>query len=346
MTRTVHLTGSVPGRNARQAMLWSLDLAGEHLVTLPDGETGRRALWIRSQFEGIAALPGVEAVNADAGWTSYADVPQCRLRPGAALTCGAVAACLPAVSAFTASYPVFASLRAQAGLPDLEFQVGMPSHVDLAMCAFGEQGLRAEVYDACLDATAAQVRACADLAADVVFQIEAPIATGAVTLAEPAMQPKIAEEMASRLADLPQLVPAGTRFGVHLCLGDLGHEAHSSPPDAGPLVQLANAIAAAWPMDRPLAWLHMPFAAAARPPSLDPAFYRPLADLEVPPHLRVIAGFVHENFDACQHREVLADVELILGRPVGVAATCGLGRREPQQAAAIMRMSALLAGDG
>jgi hypothetical protein len=51
---------------------------------------------------------------------------------------------------------------------------------------------------------------------------------------------------------LAAAAPAGARFGVHLCLGDMNHKAYGRMTDAAPLVQLANAIAARWPAGRPI----------------------------------------------------------------------------------------------
>lgn len=40
--RAVHLVGSIPADNAEQAMRTAVERLGEHLRTLPDGETGER----------------------------------------------------------------------------------------------------------------------------------------------------------------------------------------------------------------------------------------------------------------------------------------------------------------
>ena len=96
---------------------------------------------------------------------------------------------------------------------------------------------------------------------------------------------------------------------------------------------LANAIAAGFPEDKVLEYVHAPFAAAKEPPIEAEAFYEPLRDLELPDDTRFIAGFLHESLDTEAHRELLARIERLSGREVDVAAACGLGRRASDEEA-------------
>src|SRR6202012_6061720 len=100
-----------------------------------------------------------------------------------------------------------------------------------------------------------------------------------------------------------------SRFGLHLCLGDMSHHALGRVTDASPLVMLANAIAVRWPAGRPLRYVHAPLAAADDPPVTDPAFYAPLADLELDPGVRFVAGFAHEDQDAATQFRVREMIE-------------------------------------
>ena len=64
-----------------------------------------------------------------------------------------------------------------------------------------------------------------------------------------------------RRAHLVGSIPAataseGSRFGLHLCLGDMNHRALGRLPDASPLVLLATAVAARWPDGRHLHYVH------------------------------------------------------------------------------------------
>jgi hypothetical protein len=140
--------------------------------------------------------------------------------------------------------------------------------------------------------------------------------------------------------------PRDARFGIHLCLGDLGHKAMGRMRDASPVVHLANAVVAAWPAGPRLEYVHGPLAAGELPPTLDPAFYRPLAGLRLPESTRFAAGFLHESRSTEQARLILDLIESAYGREVDVAAACGLGRRGRDNALAVMRQAAdLCAGD-
>jgi hypothetical protein len=162
----------------------------------------------------------------------------------------------------------------------------------------------------------------------VVFQIETVVALVAIAQADDASQPAVTGQMAESMLDTVRRSPAGSRFGIHLCLGDFHHTAYGKMRDVRPIVLLANAIAAGFPEDRVLEYIHAPFAAAKEPPIEDPAFYEPLRQLDLPQDTRFIAGFLHESLDTAAHQKLLARIEGLAGREVDVAAACGLGRRD------------------
>lgn len=159
------------------------------------------------------------------------------------------------------------------------------------------------------DATVPEIEAIHALGGDdVVFQIEIPVELVMVARMPRAVQPLVARLLARGVTALARRAPAGARFGVHLCLGDMNHHALGKLQDTAPLVTLANALARSWPADRPLEFLHAPFAAADVPPVTAPRWYAPL------------------------------------GRPVGLSHACGLGRRTPEDAdRALARLAELAA---
>jgi len=55
-----------------------------------------------------------------------------------------------------------------------------------------------------------------------------PIALSAVAIAADGDQPATAADMAARIVNLPQRTADGTRFGLHLCVGDMNHKAFAS----------------------------------------------------------------------------------------------------------------------
>jgi hypothetical protein len=329
MARRAHLVGSLPGASASEAMEAALERLGPHLLTLSDGETGPRSYWIGTCIGNMAGDPDLELARAGTDFSDYDHVPQYKLREGASLRVENLEAALPYAAAFADSYPVFLDLRSRYGRADLPFQVGIPAHVDLSLDAFGfELGFAPQYMQPSLEATANQVRKIAGSgASDVIFQIETPAALIAVSYAGPDAAIPTARQIAAEIAKLPAQVPAGTRFGVHLCVGDLNHKAMVGLPDMTPVVIVANELTAAWPQDRPLEFLHMPFAAAQEPPSLDPSFYQPLAELAIPDSIRFVAGCIHESLSDEQQVELLRLIESHVGREADVAAACGLGRR-------------------
>jgi hypothetical protein len=330
MGRKAHLVGSIPGASATEAMEAALSRLGPYLLTLSDGETGQRAWWIGACIANIAANPDVElSGGGQHNFSSYDDVPQFRIKDGGTLSAANLEACLPYEQAFTASFPLFRDLREKYGRPDLPFQVGIPGALDLSVDAFGfEAGFDPRYYQPSFEATASQVNKIAAAGGnDTVFQLETPAALIAVASADDAAAIPTAQQVAALTVQLPAAVPAGIRFGVHLCLGDLNHKSMVGMRDITPAVRVANEIAAAWPADRPLEFMHVPFAAAEEPPSFDPAFYAPLSELNIPSSVRFVAGCIHESLSGDKQVELLRLIESHLGREVDVAAACGLGRR-------------------
>jgi hypothetical protein len=91
--------------------------------------------------------------------------------------------------------------------------------------------------------------------------------------------------------------------------------------------------------------VHAPFAAADEPPTTDPAYYAPLADLELPGWVRFIAGFAHEDQPIEEQLAIRAALDDAVGRQVDVSTSCGLGRRSPSAGAAAMDRIAELCAD-
>ncbi len=347
-TRAAHLVGSTPFTNADEAIDIALDRLGGYLHSVPDGETGDRRNWIIHIIEALRAHPDLE-VAREGDWSDYDRTPVFRVRKGHRLTAGSLD--LQHVAPFEAAYPAFARRRAEAvsaGVPgagDLAFQVGIPGDFDMALFTFGPTGpfrQRRPFTDATLGEIA-QIGALAGRDAtgrpDVVFQLEIPAELIFVARFPGPLQPLIASWLARGVARLAAGSPEGTRFGIHLCVGDMNHRALARLKDVTPLVQLANAIARAWPAGRTLEFMHAPFAAAVLPPP-SPAtaegarFYAPLRGIKLPSKTRFIAGFVHESRPLDEQQETLALIESLVGRRVDVATSCGLGRRDRDAALA------------
>jgi hypothetical protein len=305
----------------------ALAVLGWGLRSLPDGETGERHHWIIHIIEGLREHPDLE-LRKQGRWSDYDDVPvfkEKRKLTGASLDFGHV-------REFQRSFPLFLEARERAERPRLAFQVGVPGDLDMALFVLGPKGalLRRRPFT---DATVAEIAAIHALGGDdVIFQVEIPVELVAVARMPRALQPAVAALLARGVANLARRSPSGARFGVHLCLGDMNHRALGKLRDTAPLVTMANALARAWPDDRPLEFLHAPFAAAEIPPPLEPRWYAPLSGLRLKPGTRFIAGVAHEDQPLEQQRAIVELIERGVGGPVAISHSCGLGRRTPEAA--------------
>jgi hypothetical protein len=155
----------------------------------------------------------------------------------------------------------------------------------------------------------------------------------------------MARLLAKPVIALAAAAPAGTRFGVHLCLGDMNNRAFATMADVSPLVLLANAILRGWPDGRLLDLLHAPFAAADQPATTDRAYYEPLKALQLPASVRFAAGFAHEAQSLADQRTIRSVIDGLLHREVAIAAACGLGRRSEADGRAVLERTAALCTD-
>jgi len=340
--REAHLVGSLPGATPGAAMTTAVEILGPHLQSLPDGETGERRNWIISIIEGLRDHPDLE-LRRQGDWSDYDRTPQLKVRRGrqlygASLDFGHVAAA-------RASFPVFEAVRAAAGRPDLAFQAGVPGDLDLAMFTLGPAGpLRHR--RAFTEATLAEIRDVATITGpQTIFQIEVPVELVLLAKAPAAARPGLARFLARGICRLAAATPHGTRFAVHLCLGDMNNRAFGTMKDVAPLVRLANAVIAGWPAGRPLEVLHAPFAAADRPATTDADYYAPLHELHLPAGLRFAAGFAHESQPLTDQRSIRDRIDGLLHRQVVISSACGLGRRSEADARTVLHRTAELCRD-
>ena len=337
--RALHFLGTMPQfDDGTAALKWQLTDLDGRLRRLTGGETGPRLLWFVPMIKELKARPNIRA-RRDGDWTDYDDVDRLAVRCGARLR----AADIPLRIAEHTHEDLAALAELDPARP-LPLQVGVPGYQDMALFIFGPLGVirHGRAFLAAVVEQIAEIQG--EAGERVVFQLEVPAALIAVVSAPPPLRPLLAEFMAHLVTRPVARVPQGTRFGVHLCLGDLGHHALKQLGDASPLVLLANAIARRWPAGRRLDYVHLPMSGGDVPPSTDPGFYAPLRHLRLPAEVDLIAGIAHEDQDPRTQLTVRGLAEDALGRPVDIATSCGLGRRTPEAAtAAVASMQALLA---
>ena len=320
--RSVHLVGTLPAGSAMDAFAWVTSILGHSIgPSMPDGETGDRRDWVNRLVEGLRSHPDLELVR-DGRWTSYTDTPAFRVKRGHRLRW----IDLDYAAEFEKSWPVYEDMVAGSGR---RLQVGIPGHLDVAAIAFGfNLPVALRNLGPFRDATIREMGAIWGRgSSNVVYQLELPIELIMLSKLPVPAQPAAAKRFAREVLRLVEAAPLGARIGLHLCLGDLNNEALGDPADAGPLVTLANAIMAEWPAGRVLEYVHVPFARGSEPASLDPDYYAPLSELALPAGVRFIGGFIHEDRTIKEQTMIRDQIEHILGRPIDVAASCGLGRR-------------------
>ena len=337
--REAHLVGSLPGSTPQAAMAGALEILGPYLRTLPDGETGARRNWVISIIDALRTHPDLE-LRKPGDWSDYDNTPVLRVRKGRTLYGANLD--FGHVAAVTESFPVFERLAADARRPDLAFQEGVPGDLDLAMFTFGPAGALRNRRPF-TEATLTEIRQVTALAGpQTLFQIEVPVELVLLAKAPAAARPALAKALARPIVGLAAACAPGTRFGVHLCLGDMNNRAFGRMADTTPLVLLANAILAAWPVDRSLDTLHAPLAAADTPATTDRSFYEPLTKLRLPEATRFAAGFAHEAQSLADQIKIRAVVEGNLRRQVMMSAACGLGRRSDDAGRAVLERTAEL----
>ncbi len=312
--RGAHLVGSVPLADTEAVLRAAGAQLGAHLRRIPDGETGERGGFIGWQVPAFMQLAGI------------AQTGDSRVAPPE----------LGYADAAIASYPIFAALRAQGIIPrNARFQVSLPTPIALvhalvdegdheAVEALHATGMRAE-----LDRILAAIPH-----ADLAIQWDTPIEFAVL---EGVMPSYYADPRAAIFERLPRWggwVPAGVELGYHLCYGDNDGQHFIEPADAGLLVEVANHLAES--LARPLNWVHMPVPQDRS----DAAYYAPLAGLR--PETELYLGLVHlaDGVDGARQR-IAAAVAVVPA--FGVATECGMGRRAPETALALLDLHAAIA---
>ncbi len=340
--RSVHLVGSYPAASVDDAMESTVAAAAPRLRTLADGEVGERRNWVVHVIESLRSRPDVELVK-DGDWSSYDNRPVFKMKRGRTLT----AESLDLDSTLAASsYATFQQIREKHGLDGVSFQVGIPGDLDLALFSFGLRRAFG-VRGAYREALSQKIKDIGERGSDVVFQLEIPVELVMVASTPRPFRELVARVMASGVAKLIAASPPGTRFGLHLCVGDLNQKALRRLDSTAPLVSLCQAIMAAWPEGRGLEYVHVPLAAGDHPPVTDEDFYQQLIRLrQLPADVRFIAGLAHENQDFADQQRILNIVEDALDRQVDVSAACGLGRRTPEHADRVVQRAVDMADSG
>ena len=138
--RRAHLVGSMPFADEETCMSRALDVLGGRLRLLPDGEIGERSDRFPRGNRTAWVVYALEKITEDtAGWTTvrparrgadgmavdYDSFQKLRPRRSPAETAARTSLGYDVEAART--YPIFRTLRERHALPDLRFQVGLPT---------------------------------------------------------------------------------------------------------------------------------------------------------------------------------------------------------------------------
>ena len=233
------------------------------------------------------AVPAVQLAAAvrdrPAGASSYRALPQLRLRTGEDAD-GMAFEELGYASAAIESYRTFSRLKRDGVVPPgCRFLVSLPTPLApvSAFVALEYQAELEPVYEAQMHKEVEHILAAipADqLAIQWDARYEFAMLEGAIAVWFEDVQAGVVE----RLARLGAARARRVELGFHLCYGDDEHGHFAEPEDAGRLVGVANALAAA--LDRPLNWIHMPVPEERD----DDAYYAPLGELRAPARDRAV----------------------------------------------------------
>lgn len=351
-TRRVHFVGTIPEVDPAAAMDLLLAEAGPFLESIPDGETSRPD-YVTDLVIGLRHHPAVKHVAPGllpGKLRNFFDLPIYRLACPSLLTPESLQ--LGYADEALSSWPVFLEHKAAAvgrgtANADLRFQVGIPGDLQLPFMAFKAAGFKDSHQRPFQEATADEIRRIHEgTNGHVVIQLEVPTETVLTAYTPRSHRAAVANKFARRIAALVRATPHDVTYGIHACNIDMNKKSLLPAVSTHATVTLANAIVNHWPKDRPpIEFFHFPWARGDRQPRFSDRLVRELRALTLPPTTRVIIGLAHDKQPLSQQTAGLHAIERVLGRPVDVSATCGLGRlrHEPQRVKANIRRTVELA---
>ena len=330
-----HFVGSIPLPDADTVFRTLSDAVGQHLIRLPDGETGIRKTWIKFLQDVLADNPAIEIAHdvppfKFIQWDGklIREIPRLRLRPGAK----------PDPASFNtgyadmaiASWGRFDRLQRAGAIPaNIKFQVSLPTPIAPTynnMVPTDRQGL---------------LPALTRHFIGEVERIAGAIPNDRLTLQWDVCQEVLAwegyyekgtvefrTETVDVLTVIGDVVPAGIELGYHLCYGSPADEHLVQPKDMALMVEIANAIVSG--VKRPIQYFHMPVPKGRT----DEGYFKPLAHLARHPETELYLGLIHHD-DAAGDRARLVAARRH-ARVDGISTECGMGRGDPARLPALL----------
>jgi hypothetical protein len=347
MALRTHIVGSVNADDVAAAIDLIADELGDTITTMP---FERRHHWVIEFIEQRAQDPRYRILrrsrmSEDRDLRPLLDPPRAVPRRGVKVTADILALPYAAEAAYALPH-----LRSHLGLrPEVRPQSGIADPMNVAAFFWLNP---THHYDAEAAAAQREIRDIRALAPDTVFQWEGPLQTVAVAKAPRRLQAVVAARFARRACEFIAQSPEGTEWILHLCYGNKNDSPLVSPRDAGPAVELANAMWTYWPHGQILNAIHLPLGDRHHPTPYSRNFYYPTGELIAPATVHVSAGFVramvlpdHPHWDAQleQHRWAWDAFTRMANRDnVGVSTSCGW-ERQPGFAAATAKLLSTVA---
>lgn len=338
--RNVYLVGSVPMADAATVFETVSAILGPSLLTLPDGETGKRLdwiTWLEPVFRDNPAFelsPEVFQLHSRA-----AQHRRYRLKPGMSI------ADVRFDNLFYAdiakeSYETFAMFKRAGKIPaHVKLQIDLvPAHSVIWL--FVQEDLQRAIDPIYNDAVLREIDKIAAALPHDDIAIQFDIASAVFARLErdqPSPYGNTKEEMQATFSAivvrLAGHVPADIDLLFHFCYGDAGHRHVVEPTDMGDMVDYANRLAVQ--LKRPITQVHMP---VPRDRS-DAAYFAPLRRLKLDPKTRLCLGLVHYT-DGLEGTNKRIETARQFVTDFVIATECGFGRRDPATVPALLRLHA------
>jgi hypothetical protein len=331
----VHLVGSIPLPDAEAVFRTVASSLGQHLIRLPDGETGIRKTWIKFLQDVLAQNSAIEVARdvppfKFIQWDGklIREIPRLRVKPNSQPDSDSFKTGYADMA--IASWSLFERMQKAGEIPaNVKFQVSLPTPIAptynnmlpdhrqpllpaLTRHFIGEVERIAAVIPG--DRLALQWDVCQEVLAWEGYYDKGPVDFRTETL--------------DVLAEIGEVVPLGTELGYHLCYGSPADEHLVQPKNMAVMVDMANAIVAS--VNRPIQFFHMPVPKSRT----DDAYFAPLKGLKFDTETELYLGLIHYD-DALGDAARLAAARRH-ARVDGISTECGMARGDPTRLLALL----------
>ena len=331
----VHLVGSIPLKSPEAVFDSVGRFLGDHCKRIPDGETGVRTNWIgwqQSVFSYQSALIQCDEKDRDYQLDRpfrFDEAKGCQ-----DLIFNDIGFAREAIK----SYTLFKKKQKDGVLPKIaKFLISMPTPF-APIYSFISYKNQDDVYPFYEDAMRREIEQICRSIPHCKLAIQWDVATE-MSIFEgvyPATFKNEWDVLMGRLINLGNHVPAKVEMGFHLCYGSMNNRHWREPDDLGTCVKVANGLAEG--LSRQINFIHMPVPVNRN----DDAYFRPLLKFLQANDTELFLGLVHDS-DTLDGNRIRIEKASKYVKNFGIAAECGLGRRNPTVIPSLLRLHLKLA---